>query len=239
MPLTVPALHDDAIVLRPPEARDAAAITAAVQDPDIPRFTMVPSPYTIDDAAAFIERSGAWWHSGDAAPFVIVDATTGTLLGSVGVHDVGLESSSAHVGYWVAVEARGRGVATRALRLVARWALEDLGLPRVEVYVFVENERSQRVAGRGSRRVHPGGDPRLRRASDRSRRARRVLNGRRRLARRHHETLNRGGDVDAPLSLGEGGDHRVASDPAELRSARYGNDRRAGSAMSHGPTAAS
>jgi RimJ/RimL family protein N-acetyltransferase len=148
VPLTVPALHDDAIVLRPPEARDAAAITAAVQDPDIPRFTMVPSPYTIDDAAAFIERSGAWWHSGDAAPFVIVDATTGTLLGSVGVHDVGLESSSAHVGYWVAVEARGRGVATRALGLVARWALEDLGLPRVEAYVFVESERSQRVAAR-------------------------------------------------------------------------------------------
>ncbi|HEY5165985.1 MAG TPA: GNAT family N-acetyltransferase [Acidimicrobiia bacterium] len=148
MPLTVPALHDDMIVLRPPEAGDAAAITAAVQDPDIPRFTMVPSRYTIDDAAAFIERSAGLWDSGDAAPFVIVDATTGTLLGSVGVHDLGLESGPAHVGYWVAAAARGRGVATRALRLVARWTLEDLRLPRVEVYVFVENERSQRVATR-------------------------------------------------------------------------------------------
>jgi RimJ/RimL family protein N-acetyltransferase len=148
VPLTVPALHDDAIALRRPEAGDAAAIAAAVQEPDIPRFTMVPSPYTIDDATAFIERSGALWHSGDAAPFVIVEATTGMLLGSVGLHDLGLESSPAHVGYWVAVEARGRGVATRALRLVARWALEDLALPRLEVCVFVENERSQRVAAR-------------------------------------------------------------------------------------------
>jgi RimJ/RimL family protein N-acetyltransferase len=148
VPLTAPALRDDAIVLRPPEAGDAAAIAAAVQDPDIPRFTMVPSPYTVEDAAAFIERSAGWWHSGDAAPFVIVDATTGTLLGSVGVHDLGLESTPAHVGYWVAAAARGRGVATRALRLVARWTLEDLRLARVEVYVFVENERSQRVATR-------------------------------------------------------------------------------------------
>jgi RimJ/RimL family protein N-acetyltransferase len=148
VPLTVPSLHDDAIVLRPPEAGDAEAIAVAVQDPDIPRFTMVPSPYTVDDAAAFIERSAGSWHSGGAAPFVIVDATTGTLLGSVGVHDLGLESTPAHVGYWVAVAARGRGVATRALRLVARWAVEDLGLSRVEVYVFIENERSQRVASR-------------------------------------------------------------------------------------------
>jgi RimJ/RimL family protein N-acetyltransferase len=148
VPLTVPALHDDMIVLRPPQAGDAAAITAAVQDPDIPRFTMVPSPYTVDDAAAFIERSAGLWDLGDAAPFVIAGATTGTLLGSVGVHDLGLESRPAHVGYWIAAAARGRGVATRALRLVARWVLEDLGQPRVEVHVFVENERSQRVASR-------------------------------------------------------------------------------------------
>jgi RimJ/RimL family protein N-acetyltransferase len=146
--LTVPALHDDAIVLRPPEAGDAAAIAAAVQDPDIPRFTMVPSPYTVDDAAAYIERSAAAWRSGAAAPFVIVDAATGTLLGSIGLHDLGVATGPAHVGYWVAAEARGRGVATRALRLVARWALEDLALDRLEVQVFVENERSQRVAAR-------------------------------------------------------------------------------------------
>jgi RimJ/RimL family protein N-acetyltransferase len=146
--LTVPTLRDDTIVLRPPQTCDAAAITAAVQDPDIPRFTMVPSPYRLDDAAAFIERSAGMWDSGGAAPFVIVDATTGTLLGSVGLHDLGLETDPAHVGYWVAAPARGRGIATRALRLVACWALEDLGLARVEVYVFVENERSQRVATR-------------------------------------------------------------------------------------------
>ena len=148
MPLTVPALHDDTIVLRPPEAGDAAAITAAVQDPDIPRFTMVPSPYTVDDAAAFIERSAGLWNSGDAAPFVITDGATGTLLGSIGLHDLGGATTSPNVGYWVAAEARGRGVATRALRLIARWALEDLALARLEVYVFVENDRSQRVAAR-------------------------------------------------------------------------------------------
>jgi RimJ/RimL family protein N-acetyltransferase len=148
MRLTVPALRDDTIVLRPPDPRDAAAITAAVQDPEIPRFTMVPSPYSIDDAAGFIVRATAWWRSGDAAPFVIVAAETGTLLGAIGLHDIGRDTGPAHIGYWVDAAARGRGVATRALRLVARWALDELALPRVDVHVFVENERSQRVATR-------------------------------------------------------------------------------------------
>jgi RimJ/RimL family protein N-acetyltransferase len=90
VPLTVPVLHDDTIVLRPPEAGDAAAIAAAVQDPDIPRFTMVPSPYTVDDAVAYLEGCAARWSSGDAAPFVITDGATGTLLGSIGLHDLGV-----------------------------------------------------------------------------------------------------------------------------------------------------
>lgn len=148
MALPVPDLADDLIRLRPPEPGDAAAITAAVQDPDIPRFTMVPSPYTIADATAFIERAAAQWHTGEAAPFVVTDRATGTLVGSVGLHDLGLPDRAAHAGYWVAAAARGQGVATRALRLVARWALEDLGVARLEVFVFVENQRSQRVADR-------------------------------------------------------------------------------------------
>lgn len=148
MPLTVPTLADDAIVLRPPEPGDAEAIATAVQDPDIPRFTLVPSPYTVDDAIEFVERATAQWSAAESAPFVIVDAATGTLLGAIGLHDVAARAGPPHVGYWVAAPARGRGVATRALRLVAGWALETLGFCRVDVYVFVENERSKRVATR-------------------------------------------------------------------------------------------
>jgi RimJ/RimL family protein N-acetyltransferase len=169
MALTVPTLGDDAIVLRPPEPGDAAAITAAVQDPDIPRFTMIPSPYSVDDAAAFIDRSAELWRTGAGAPFVIVDGATGTLLGGIGLHELDVDTTPAHVGYWVAAGARGRGIATRALRLVTRWALDDLRLPRLELSTFVDNDRSQRVAVRagftrdGARTVpgHPSGQHQL------------------------------------------------------------------------------
>jgi RimJ/RimL family protein N-acetyltransferase len=48
--------------------------------------------------------------------------------------------------------ARGRGVATTALRLASRWALRDLGVARVQLATHVENTASQRVAERAGLR---------------------------------------------------------------------------------------
>jgi len=55
-------------------------------------------------------------------------------------------AGSGEVGYWVKREARGRGVATRALELVARWALVEKGLGRFQLRADVANGPSQRVA---------------------------------------------------------------------------------------------
>ena len=84
-------------------------------------------------------ESGAERH-----PFAIVDAGTAELLGSI---DMGVNAMrTGHVGYWVAAEARGRGVCTRALGALARWALEELGVERLELITDPDNVGSQRVA---------------------------------------------------------------------------------------------
>jgi len=145
MVLTVPDLHDDLVALRPPAPSDVDAITAAVQDPEIPRFTMVPSPYTAADAVAFVDKAASSWRSGTDASFLVVDRTSGTLLGAIGLHQFDAAARQAHVGYWVDAAARQRGVATRALTLVAGWALGTLGLGRLRALVFTDNPWSQRV----------------------------------------------------------------------------------------------
>ena len=43
-------------------------------------------------------------------------------------------------------ENRGRGITTRAVRLVCRFALDELGLERLELTTDAENYASQRVA---------------------------------------------------------------------------------------------
>ena len=68
----------------------------------------------------------------------------GELLGSIGWRIV--DQGNFQIGYWVKTEARGRGAATRALRLLSRWALDELGLPRAQLLAEPANRASQRVA---------------------------------------------------------------------------------------------
>ena len=130
-------LEDDVVRLRPFEGSDVPAIVAACQDHEIPRWTAVPSPYTEADARA-------WLASDEEESFAVVGGASGELLGSIGVRY--LDVAIGEVGYWVKREARGRGVATRALGLIARWALAEKGLARVQLRADVANEASHRVA---------------------------------------------------------------------------------------------
>jgi RimJ/RimL family protein N-acetyltransferase len=52
------------------------------------------------------------------------------------------------VGYWLAPAARGRGVASRAVRLLTGWAFDVLQLQRLELTCGPDNIGSQRVAER-------------------------------------------------------------------------------------------
>jgi [ribosomal protein S5]-alanine N-acetyltransferase len=140
-------LTDGTVRLRPWRLDDVPRVTEACQDPEIPGWTaVIPDPYTEDDARAWIEQTIRDWDARTEAAFAVTDAETGEVLGAIGLNLQEHYALQASIGYWVAKEARGRGVATAALRLVARWGLRDLGLPRVQLLTDPENVPSQRVA---------------------------------------------------------------------------------------------
>lgn len=141
-----PPLADGRIALRPPRESDVDAVTAACQDPLIVRYTLVPSPYSPDDAREWLRSAERELKEGSGLHLAAVDAGTSKFCGAVGMSEINWRHRVGQIGYWVAPEARRRGVATGALRLLSRWALNVLGLARVEVRVDVENESSQRVA---------------------------------------------------------------------------------------------
>jgi RimJ/RimL family protein N-acetyltransferase len=138
-------LSDERVRLRPWRMDDAPALEAACRDPEIAHWIpFVPTPYTRADAVEYL--SGCLESSDEERrPFAIVDPESDELLGSI---DMGLNSYQyrGHVGYWVAAAARGRGICTAALRLVSRWALEELELQRLELITDPDNRASQRVA---------------------------------------------------------------------------------------------
>jgi len=141
-----PPLSDGVIALRAFRANDAPAITAACQDPEIRRrIPIIPVPYTESDARRFILMTLQAWHDGTSCEFAIVDPATDQYLGSVGLH-LGPNPRRHAIGYLVAPWARRRGVATRAVRLVARWGFERFGIQRLSLWTLPGNVASQGVA---------------------------------------------------------------------------------------------
>ena len=138
--MTEPLLSDQSLILRAWRDADATEIVECVDgDPEIAKWLdQVPQPYTLDDARAYIGGL-----LGEQA-FAITDAASGRVIGSIGFG--ALNDGVGEIGYWIRAEARGSGVATRALVLVSRWALRRGDVARVQLRAEVGNVQSRRVA---------------------------------------------------------------------------------------------
>jgi RimJ/RimL family protein N-acetyltransferase len=140
-------LGDGVIVLRPWTESDVPAIADACREQEIARWLdQVPQPYTEADARAYVALGRRGWSDGTLATFAVTDATSSEVLGAIGVHWLDTANGVGEVGYWVKAGARGRGIAPRALGLVAHWALEERRLGRLQLRADVRNTASIRVA---------------------------------------------------------------------------------------------
>jgi RimJ/RimL family protein N-acetyltransferase len=139
-----PPLTDGRVTLRPWSTEDVPAIVAMCREPDVIRFTSVPVPYDADDARLWLDLHPSRLAAGDGAAFAITEDGARP-VGSIGVrvlHDQGI----AETGYHVVAESRGSGLATAALRLIARWTFAELPVARLQLTTHLDNPASQRVA---------------------------------------------------------------------------------------------
>ncbi|MFE9428046.1 GNAT family N-acetyltransferase [Kitasatospora sp. NPDC006697] len=137
-------LETDRLTLRPPTAEDVDALTAACQDPEIQRWTVVPSPYRRADAEFFVEKLAAPGWAQGSATWCVVERTTGELVGTQALSHRG--PGRAEIGYWATAGARGRGLTLEAVREVCRWGFAERGLRRIDWTAYVGNEPSHRLA---------------------------------------------------------------------------------------------
>lgn len=143
IPAPDPPLRDDVVTLRAWSIGDAAAITGACQDPEIPRWTTVPTPYTEADARRWLEIVTNPTLE-DQLNFAVTRSDDGSLIGSLSLWIV--KPGIVEFGYWAAAESRGQGHIPRALRLLARWTFDELRVPRLQLGTFPGNQPSERVA---------------------------------------------------------------------------------------------
>jgi RimJ/RimL family protein N-acetyltransferase len=135
----------DRCVLRPVTEADIPAIARACAEREIAHWLPhLPQPYGIEDARSFVAQAIEWRALGREFSLAIIDADDGaTLLGMVGVH---LTVDPPTVGYWVAAEARGRGIATAATRAITAWAFETFDPACIALHAEAANLASCRVA---------------------------------------------------------------------------------------------
>ncbi|MFF3033761.1 GNAT family N-acetyltransferase [Streptomyces rubiginosohelvolus] len=146
-PLTVPSMSAGPdFVLRPWEMSDLPLIREASLDPYIPLITTIPAPYSEAAAEAFVRRQWERAATGTGYPFAIVRSRDRRPVGAIGLWLRELPEGRASLGYWLTDLARGQGVARAALRTVTGWALRDLGVPRLQLYIEPWNTASARIA---------------------------------------------------------------------------------------------
>ncbi|MFF8986536.1 GNAT family N-acetyltransferase [Streptomyces globisporus] len=146
-PLTVPSMSAGPdFVLRPWEMSDLPLVREASLDPYIPLITTIPAPYSEAAAEAFVRRQWERAATGAGYPFAIVRSRDRRPVGAIGLWLRELSEGRASLGYWLTDPARGQGVARAALRTVTGWALRDLGVPRLQLYIEPWNTASARIA---------------------------------------------------------------------------------------------
>jgi RimJ/RimL family protein N-acetyltransferase len=150
-PQTKP-LTDGVVTLRPMTATDWETVRDEHNNEESLRWDFAGQRLTDDEAHRRAASATLEWRRGRAARFVVVDAASGESAGVIGVLRMGPPGTGL-IGYGVLPAFRGRGVTTRALRLVSRWALEETGLARLELGHKVGNEASGRVAAKAGFRA--------------------------------------------------------------------------------------
>lgn len=136
-------LSIDGALLRFPREADLARWAEAESDPITRHWSNEPGQSVEDMRHAFHRR--IWKQAtGDGATWTITDSDD-RLLGQVLVEGL---SGTAEIGYFMHPDARGRGLATAAVRAAADHALDPTGLdlPRIELYAAADNAPSLSVA---------------------------------------------------------------------------------------------
>lgn len=122
---------------------DVPVIADASHDPET-RRRLDDEPLTPDRQRDSVARAQDQWRTGTGAPFVIADAADDRPLGLLNLQ-FGEDEEVAGVAVSVFPQARGRGVAAKALRLGATWGLRQLGLHRVFAEAAADNRASIRA----------------------------------------------------------------------------------------------
>lgn len=138
----------DDVRIRRYAAADAKPFHEAALESAVDIYPWMPwchHGYTLEEAQRWVESREQLFVDGREYSFLITDSAD-RFLGACDLNQINPVHRLANVGYWVRTSATGRGVASEAIRHLARFAFTHTDLVRLEILCAVGNVRSQRAA---------------------------------------------------------------------------------------------
>ena len=149
LPLPASPLSDGTVALRPWRDDDASTVGTWGHDCELVRWSAVPKDQNPEAARAYFRWTEQARQRGLSVALAIVDAGSGSVVGSCDVRRIDpADLRIAELGYLLVEAARGRGLATRAVRLLTEWSFRELEMERIQALVHPENPASARVLER-------------------------------------------------------------------------------------------
>jgi len=142
----MPWLLTERLTLRPFALSDGPDVEQLAGARAVADTTLtIPHPYPVGGGATWIAtHAEAWNRRVGLALAVCSREGSQPLIGAVSLH-VTQEHRHGEIGYWIGVDAWGKGYATEAARAFVSYAFEHLGLHRAQGRHFTRNAASGRV----------------------------------------------------------------------------------------------
>jgi len=136
-------IEGERVQLRRMGPQDAADVVRLRSDPDVQAQLFSERPPTVAEHLRWLADVDA---RGDRHEFMIVERTSGRSVGTIGLSRIDPTLRRAEYGVLIGEsDARGKGLASEASRLLLGYAFGTLRLHRVYLHVFVHNAPALRL----------------------------------------------------------------------------------------------
>ncbi len=144
-------LESARLVLTPLEPQDAREMWASVEASRAhlePWLPWVPFTFDLDSTLRYVDSSGSDWDLGRACRMAIRERATRRFVGVIGLESFSHLHENLDLGYWLRLDASGRGYMTEAAGQVVAWAFSLLRAHRIRVAAATDNHASLGVIRR-------------------------------------------------------------------------------------------
>lgn len=125
------------------EPGDEPLLYSWINDAEVNQHLVARYPFSMDQEREFVAAGRSSFGN---AHFGIVALDDEALIGTVGLRDSGPEDRCADVGIMIGDKARwSRGYGTDTMYTACRFGFEVMNLHRIELTVYPQNERAQRI----------------------------------------------------------------------------------------------